>query len=299
MKYQSLCGLILFFSVSSAFSLDGIPSAPSPAKALELIEIPGQAAKLVFADGREATLMTSNNAVATASLPLQVTENLCNPEAAIPHCHYQASILSNTYNFVWSKNPDPQKLGHILQTQYSENSPATDWNGDSTFINNFSNFLPTGARAPLPPDRIICDRFDWLPDTDPTSSSLIMKLWSAEFMMPNAETDVNQNQAAITFSQVEWIKNKTDLELKNVKWMSTNLSIFPPITDTSMIIMENKNLEECQIGMASSISAAIKLINQQGKQLIKEDSGLMPLESFVPNLNRQVKSALLSPGYVK
>ncbi len=227
---------------------------PLPIKddSVKLVELPGQPSRLVFGDGREATLMISSEATGQFKVPFKITENNCAPSAPAPICTYTMNMGRSVANFMWTKNPDATRLGKPLYQQYGDSQPSPI-SPEDVFSTNYSKMARPNIPNSLPADTIICDQMDWLPRGQQKSQNVIMKLWSGEFMTQNSESDMNENQAFFTYGDLSWQRQGNTLTLKNIKQLNT-IILFPALTDTSMIVMDD-NGQECQISAAGSLSA--------------------------------------------
>ncbi|QLY23885.1 hypothetical protein [Bdellovibrio sp. KM01] len=219
---------------------------------VKLVELPNQPSRLIFGDGREATLMVSKEAVGQYNLPFKITENDCAPSAKAPRCTYTMNMGRAVANFLWTKNPDASRLGQPLKLVYSENQ-QTNIGPEDVVSTAYSKIARPNVPNSLPADTITCDQMDWLPQGQQNSQNVVMKLWSGEFMTQNSESDMNENQAFFTYGDLSWQRQGNKLILKNIKQLST-IILFPAMTDTSMIVMDDRG-QECQISSAGSLTA--------------------------------------------
>jgi hypothetical protein len=219
---------------------------------VKLVELPNQPSRLVFGDGREATLMVSNEAVGQYKVPFKITENNCAPSTQAPRCTYTMNMARSVANFLWTKNPDTSRLGKPIIKAF-ENSPQTPVASDDVFSTNYSKIARPNLPNTLAADTITCDQMDWLPRGQQQTQNVVMKLWSGELMTQNTESDMNENQAFFTYGDLLWQRQGNTLTLKNIKQINTVI-LFPALTDTSMIVMDD-NGQECQISSAGSLTA--------------------------------------------
>lgn len=219
---------------------------------VKLVELPNQPSRLVFGDGREATLMVSKETVAQVNVPFKITENNCAPSARAPLCTYTMNLSRSFANFLWTKNPDASRLGQPLKVNYGGDQDLTVGSQEVT-TTNYAKFARPNAPNSLMADTITCDQMDWLPQGQQDQQNVIMKLWSGEVMTANSESDMNENQAFFTYGDLTWQRRGNKLTLKNIKQLNT-IILFPALTDTSMIIMDDRG-QECQISSAGSLKS--------------------------------------------
>jgi hypothetical protein len=243
--------MVLFCLTAHAASDQPLPIEDDSAK---LVEAPGQPSKIIFGDGREATLMVSKPGTSQFKTPFKITENGCAPSAPAPHCSYNFTVNRIVANFIWTKNPDATRLGKPLDLVYPNNPRQTIENEGVTY-SHYTKLARPQIPNDIPSDILQCDRWDWLPASQQNSENVVMKIWSGEVMGNNSETDLNENQTFFSYSDISWSREGSVLKLKNIKRMSTTI-LLPPLTDTSMIVMENQG-QECQISAASSLTALL------------------------------------------
>ncbi|QDK45665.1 hypothetical protein DOM22_11160 [Bdellovibrio sp. ZAP7] len=219
---------------------------------VKLVELPNQPSRLVFGDGREATLMVSKDTIAQVNVPFKITENNCAPSARAPRCTYTMNLARSFANYLWTKNPDASRLGQPLIVSYGgdQNQPV---NPQDIITTNYTKFASPNTPNSLTADTITCDQMDWLPQGQQREQNVTMKLWSGEVMTANSESDMNENQAFFTYGDLTWQRQGNKLTLKNIKQLNT-IVLFPALTDTSMIIMDDRG-QECQISSAGSLKA--------------------------------------------
>lgn len=240
-----------------------------------VVEKPDQPSQLVFPDGRVATLMMSKNAVEMITLPMEITENLCRPQAQLPKCHYEFVLRQETANYLWTTHSDPSRVGKRLEMINGsiEQGNYKTLEDLSLPITNYYRPLSPQLDLGLPPDRIVCDHFAWLP-SNASTGVVKMKIWSGEMMFSNFETGVNENQTMFSYSSLDWQLGGQTLELKKVG-RSNSAFLFPPLLATSAIIFED-GLDTCQINIGSDIAKISSIARSQ-----KNEHLVLPAPSFV------------------
>src|SRR6185369_16052722 len=123
MKYQKLRLGRLAFASSAIFCALSFASATEIKQNLDpkpgpIIDKPqGGPTKVVWSDGREATLSIATIDAQYTTLPIKIFENLChtaqNTEPVICEAHF--GVKAARFSLVWTKNPDPKKLGKPIK----------------------------------------------------------------------------------------------------------------------------------------------------------------------------------------
>jgi len=292
-KYLLYTALLL--GVANAFGQTTAPAAPSsPVIPPKLMEGEGQPVRLVFADGRVATLMTTTPAIDTLKIPFQVTENLCRPQAAPPVCHYEFSYQSMAANFVWTTNPDAARIGQKLEYTFDPKSGATyqKLSDDNFTITSFLKTINHVIPVDVTSDRIVCDHYDWFP-SDAATKRVRMKLWGGEFMIPNSETDLNENQTYFSFSNLVWQLDSKGLNFKFFHKADSSFAI-PPLTDVSLMVFKD-GANNCQVSVGANIQALTKVIQITPAPMTQVAPVNINFKYSIPNLYKEVTNRLL--GY--
>jgi hypothetical protein len=236
-------------------------------KFIQLVELPGQPSKMIFADGREATLMASNAPPLTVKIPVQVTENLCRTEAKAPNCYYEATLFQSRSALVWTKNPDSSRMGKKLTLNTTddddkfkdENFKQLD-DSKKAFFSIQKFFTPD--LPDLPQDRLVCDDYAWLP-VQVGTKSILMKMWSSETNNPNGETGVAENMTVQSYTGMQWNVTTGGLTLNAVRNFSGVFSIFPPLSQASMMILANEQGRDCQISLSANPTVVSEAASHQ------------------------------------
>ena len=73
--------------------------------------------KLVFDDGREASLQMAVRKKVVVRTKAQFIENSCFPDLLPKDCYWDYEIGAYDLSFVWSKNPDAIKINQVLSVE--------------------------------------------------------------------------------------------------------------------------------------------------------------------------------------
>lgn len=290
MAKSSLLYVFTLLMVSTAQAQELNPQQPPP---FQLVEKAGEPVRMVFADGRVATLMSTDNEVKTYRAPFQVTENLCNPQAKAPHCQYEMPYKSDSVNFVWTTNPDAARMGQKLKVTTGTNS-SFDINDDTLVITNFFKHIQKAITTSLPPDRLVCDNYNWLPAN--AQKTLNIKVWSGETMIPNTETNANENRTFFSYSGVSFHLVDNAFVFDAFRRADTILAV-PPLLDTAMMVVDD-GAKGCQMSIGSSLQQIGGVVGQgQATPFVKEAPIFGNFEGTYRNIASQMKSFLTSNFY--
>ena len=139
----------------------------------------------VWGDGRVAKLVEETFELRPISIELEYAKNSC-ASVPPPSCTLRNETQLRKLMYVWEKNPvDPTKVGQVLVGDRYEDGDVNYY--IETFLN--TQYAQTMARElglrsfgrPMK-DALVCDRFDWLPETD--GGRLMVPAWFSQFEMP-------------------------------------------------------------------------------------------------------------------
>jgi len=186
----SLWLFIVFFLSCAVFAQTPTPS-PTPAFSVQELK-PGF--RLSFPDGREAELHSSTTPTIKSSIPMLMTESLCSNVTVLAKCALGLPIRIAYDDFVWTKNPDAQKLGKPLMrllpngkiVDLFQNTPSMTLTLDSAQI--------YGVQTITDPTTLSCDNYDWLIAGTSDANHPIIETWQGDINSVNLETGLNENQ---------------------------------------------------------------------------------------------------------
>lgn len=151
----------------------------------------GQPIKAVWSNGNEAELKFARSTQIKVSVPYQVTENLCNLRSG-DFFKMNVPTRVDQVAWFWSKHSDPTKVGQKLGRMF-QGQPIELF----TFV-----LVASGIRWTNPDlvlglehDEIEFSNLQWLPGLeDGTLKPFTIREWTSENMVPNSQTQINENR---------------------------------------------------------------------------------------------------------
>jgi hypothetical protein len=138
-------------------------------------------------DGRQAVVRVNRFDPISVPIELQVTENLCT-DTASTGVKMDIAIRLDVLDWFWIAHPDTAKIGTPLKFK----------RGSGEYLSYSSNSLEyfyPGVSQGLQADRMKFQDVKWLPGFDDGKlHPLRIETWTAEIMLPNPETGLNENQ---------------------------------------------------------------------------------------------------------
>jgi hypothetical protein len=151
-----LVGLAICLTQNS-FAEDKAPPLPLPEQIAKLpfkLEAEfGKPLKVIFKDGREATLKTQRPPLMQFKLDTAIPDFTCGrvslPKQHLPkNCYINAEFKPTKFRLVWTKHSDPKKLNQILKCKeydreencYDQTELATNFNIDIAEIAKYYKF---------------------------------------------------------------------------------------------------------------------------------------------------------------
>ncbi|HEX4922599.1 MAG TPA: hypothetical protein VFV50_00885 [Bdellovibrionales bacterium] len=158
--------------------------------------------RLVWADGREATVSVGRTRQFSARVPLKFQENGCvSPDIKLPNCSLRVQFSGLTYGIYWTKHPDPKRINMPITAPNGEVLRTIPGVGELHFL---APHLATGAKPALE-----CDSWDWLPVRT-------ISRWELQSMSPNSETGQSDNQNELSMLGVKLAPAGTRLEISSI-----------------------------------------------------------------------------------
>ncbi len=275
-----LAALIFFFNLDTALAQAApAASAPQPTTNPPLAkwELTPTETKLIFADGREASMILEVRKKYKAVSKAVVKENICFPDLLPKSCSWTYEIGSYDISFVWSKHPDSSKLKKVVDVKvFGSSSKLHMTIGDVSLANLGTVDSLAAKTTPI----LTCDSSDWLEKLPKASSqNILVPAWGFELMTPNSISKKNEN---MTFFQAN------DIELKPIgrnSWQvvvtneADDLDRLIPVTDPNTIYYNNGQ-QQCsiQVRLEKSIVTAVNLASQQPI----EKTYSLPLPKTIP-----------------
>lgn len=219
---------------------------------------PGQPVIMEFSDGRQADLKMVPLETDVLSVPFVISDNNCSNRQGMI-CIYKFKLRRLFFAMIWTKHPDPERLGKILKSKENSSSSSEDQNVQELKIDVLMSGLESKKNlynSGLPKHQIVCDDFSWLPtQTKSAPSSLKINRWEGEFNFENLETAANENRPAsgaygVIFNRLD---SKT-VEVSDVlswKGLSKENAILNLFSNLGLSATQN-NGEMCEIGISNS-----------------------------------------------
>jgi len=275
-----LAALIFFSTVDTAFAqATPAASAPQPTTNPPMAkwELTPTETKLIFADGREASLILEVRKKYKATSKAVVKENICFPDLLPKSCSWTYEVGSYDISFIWSKHPDASKLKKVVVVKFYESPNKLHMTLNDASLGNIGTIDSLASKTgPI----LTCDSGDWLEKFPKTpSQNILVAAWGFESMQQNSISKKNEN---MTIFQVN------DIELKPIgrnSWQvvvpkdADDIDRLIPVTDPNTIYYENGQ-QQCsiQVRLEKSIIGALGIADQQPI----EKTYSLPLPKSIP-----------------
>ncbi len=191
---------------------------------VKLVLVEGAPPEAQFNDGRKAQMVINRKGPLMFAVPFQVTDNTCNGRTKVL-CTIRTSILQESTALVWTVNPDPAKIGNIVEKRQKQSDPVT-----SEFLFYFDRSLKATfpkITLPIPDDVISCQDFSWLPQgTVAAPKRVDLVRWDAENMVINPETGLEENRTTSIAADVTLAQNSLgELVATKSRYLQSNLNL--------------------------------------------------------------------------
>ena len=182
----------------------GADSGPLAGAHPLLIERLGEPIRLIFTDGRVATLTEGATDVYPVSVRIDVSENACVPDARLPRCFLEGNARTSRFRWAWSQHSTAAKIGATMT--YGGTTPVQiDW----TWSPTYRSFEPAEFQE-LGDYSLRCDDYAWTGSRNGPPESLSMSAWNAESMFFNAETHVSENTTVSGALGLRFVRTSPD-----------------------------------------------------------------------------------------
>tara|TARA_B110001454_G_C12723312_1_gene436643 strand:+ start:59030 stop:59965 length:936 start_codon:yes stop_codon:yes gene_type:complete len=295
MKYLLLfllAALIFFSNVDTAYA-QAAPAASAPVPAtkppLAKWELSPTETKLIFADGREASLIIGVRKKYQAVSKAVVKENICFPDVLPQNCSWTYEVGSYDIRFVWSKHPDVSKLKQVVIVNVYNNKTKLMMTLNDASISGLATVdAIVSKKGPI----LKCDSDAWLLNLPKTpSQNILVSAWGFETMRQNSISKKNENQTSFQVNDVELKSVGTNSWQVVVPEGAEDVDRLIPVTDPNTIYYEN-NQRQCsiQVRLEKSIIGALGIADQQPI----EKTYSLPLPKSIPKnlINREVFSGV-------
>lgn len=244
-----------------------------------------QAYVMKFIDGREAQIFYQLGAPVTGTVYMRQIENTCEPQRQLVRCQMEFDLRPYKIALRWTKHPDASKINHVVIAS-SKNGEFTYSQPAEGSINSLTWFFMHTSQAKnnmnLSNDRIRCENFDWLMQSESSPSSTEIQSWGSEAMIANEETKISEN---MTFQGAKGVYLKKVDEKSYIidhfrfTYPGETPSNFPTYISAQVVNLNFRSplhKETCQISFEVDASKIIGLISSQ--QYNKLDPALRPAE---------------------
>lgn len=189
-------------------------------------------------------------------VPLTIFENSCN-EVLTSRCRFLAGIHYHRVHFLWTKHPDPQKIGKSVRTRIKNITQYSDFFPSRSILFAGNKITSPLAAQSVADDELVCDNYNFLPQNPFSGSHLQILKWESEAMVINSELRVAENRSIGGALNVELLPEANQhLKLK-VKGGYTDLFNTPlAYGDVISLTLKNGNGGLCQIGIKPDMSTA-------------------------------------------
>ena len=248
----------IFFSTHIAQA-----QAPTPSPTPTSIRNDGEQIRWSFTDGREAGLFAQKLPPTVFAIDFTSSDTTC-PRAVerAPKCQLKLPLVITRFAVKWNRNADEAKLGQTLKVRFGESQTFELANSHLGTVYHHKLDPREFAMDPL---RIECDDYTWLGGGELPPEQVTFVTWANELMLPNPETDVNENTSIGSVSDARFVRDGRGLKLVTTgEWTA----IFPGLLSTVMYIGDSIHLVErsgegqtCQSSIKPNTAAVVSELN--------------------------------------
>jgi hypothetical protein len=304
MKLQKITLFSLFLLV---FGLAAAVAANKPVKnykggdklpfKLEMDQ--GKPIKVIFTDGREATLFARQVPDVLVEVPVQVEETTCSEVRPKSACTLKFGIRKIEVALRWTKNPQSKRLNKDVITFKGRNNKDEEQNGDKnddadddgeedktvdfdeTITFEYKDFYPNIVKN-IHGHELVCEDFRWLGQTDlEAPESIHIVEWGLENMLVNSETEENENRiSAGALDVIMNRKNKNSLQIKHIgNLVAGDISSASIISGDLIGWTIKKDDDFCQTSIKMDLAAATDFYTKK----LDEEESKVALKPFIYN----------------
>lgn len=222
----------------------------------------GTKIQATWKDGREATAMMGTIAPIVLEVPLTIFENSCN-EISISKCRFLAGLHYHRVHFLWTKHPEPQKIGKSVRTRIKNITQYDDFFPSRSILLPVNKITSPLAAQDVADDELVCDDYSFLPQNPFSGTHLQILKWESEAMFNNAELGITENRSIGGALNIELLPESGHRLKLKVNGGYTNLFSAPlAFGDVISLTLKNSDGSLCQIGIKPDTSAAaVKYLN--------------------------------------
>ena len=200
--------------------------------------------KLIFMDGREASLNLEIRKKVKIQSKAVIVENTCYPDLIPNDCTLNYELGSYELSFIWTKHPDISKINQVVSLKIQDGKINL-----STTLSEFNSFnFPIANEYKSSSEHVLnCKSNEWiqkLPQNE--DNNYLIYAWGAEFMSNNSITGKTENATVAQSNQIELVP--IDSNTWKYKFSSVNIGIdyLVPLVDPNIIYYESNN-RQCAI----------------------------------------------------
>ena len=248
----------ILFTIQIAKAQEPTPS-PTPTQ----IRNEGEQVRWTFTDGREAGLFAQKLPPATFAVDFTFSDTTC-PRTVerAPKCQLKLPLVITRFAVRWNLNSDREKIGRTVKIRFGDTQTFELQNDHLGTVYHYKLDPREFAMDPL---QIECDDYTWLGGGEMPPERVTFVTWANELMLPNPETEVNENTSIGSVSDVRFVREGKSLELVTTgEWTA----IFPGLLSTVMYIGDSLHLVErsgegqtCQSSVKPNTAAVVSQLN--------------------------------------
>lgn len=156
-----------------------------------IIRIDGQPSTAVYTDGREAEFRVLRGTHFQAPIPFKVSENSCRPGTEGVTFSSTFGMQIDRVAWFWTKHNDPAKVGQMLMQTADGMSNAFF---SFAFITQAIKTKYPDLAPSMPANEFSFADLSWLPGMENGLTDFVIESWTAEQMVPNSQTGLNENR---------------------------------------------------------------------------------------------------------
>jgi hypothetical protein len=243
--------LIIVFSLSFSFVAMAIEQ-PMHAKGV-LIQNP-EGNFIEFGHGYRAQLFVGTLPAIGFRYSLKIADSSCANASTEVTCTYDTNYGMNKVNWLWTKNPDPKRIGHPVSYKKSEAAAFKDLDGNIAYKTFYAPDRHSSENH-IQPDVLTCNRYDWIPAS--ANQKKIITSWYSSNMANNSETGAAENRALFAVIGVHFKMENKALILTDYDEVQAFSDFFvnPYVHDQQSMIF-NDGIKNCQVNWTRRVPAS-------------------------------------------
>lgn len=295
--------LIYTFFVTSAVGLEAFGQPTKPTQKPVKMEKTEQNYVMKFTDGREAQVFYQLGSQVVGSIDMRQIENTCEPQRQLVRCQMDFDLRPYKISLLWTKHPDATKLNKVVIASTKIGESFIDQPVEGS-VNTLSWFFMHTSKAQnhlnLRNDRIRCDNFNWLMQTESAPETVFIQSWGAEAMIVNEETKISENLTFLGAKGLTLRKTNDNLYyVENFRLfypgdVPTNFPTYISAQVVNLTFRSPHHGRTCQVSFEMNAGKIISLISSQAYNKLAPEMILSGLEYWqysdftVPGLIRAI-----------